>query len=334
MYEDDIPCAQPVSIGKSPELSQASDSFSEEIASTHSALSRASSTIRSFDSVPSVSRLDLTVFSLSSPYCQQLIKCMEYQEKQLDLLSNLTDDNGTSQSNLHKRKQCKKALIDLYKRSIQIIEHLSGSSNESERSQGLNELNELEASQQHILQTQQAEVDFIDLAQYNSILVNGARFYEIPKDILPDVELKFKYYVSLSGDMYSGANNQIIGGHTHKGYIRQKLQTTTSAINVYRHRIVALMFLKNEFNLPEVHHRNGKGNDNNVTNLQWVSHQGNCEYAFGIACRCRNVETGRVAKFKTITSCYEHFNILKEDFTSKYLDKGKLFNEIYLFEKI
>jgi len=55
---------------------------------------------------------------------------------------------------------------------------------------------------------------------------------------------------------------------TGDGYIRYSL---TDGKMYLAHRIVALAFLKNDKNLPQVDHINEKKEDNRVENLQWIS---------------------------------------------------------------
>ena len=43
----------------------------------------------------------------------------------------------------------------------------------------------------------------------------------------------------------------------------------------YIHRLVAETFIPNPFNLPEVDHKDANGLNNNVYNLQWVTHNEN-----------------------------------------------------------
>lgn len=45
------------------------------------------------------------------------------------------------------------------------------------------------------------------------------------------------------------------------------------------HRLVAIVFIPNPDSLPEVNHIDGDRRNNNVTNLEWVTHKGNMQHA-------------------------------------------------------
>lgn len=82
----------------------------------------------------------------------------------------------------------------------------------------------------------------------------------------------------------------------------------------YVHRLIAMTYLPNPENLPEVNHRNEIQTDNNIENLEWCSHIDNIRYGTGsarsAAKRCkpiRCIETGEV--YSSIAAAAEAFNM-------------------------
>ena len=61
-----------------------------------------------------------------------------------------------------------------------------------------------------------------------------------------------------------------------RGYIRTSLGRYFHASV---HRLVAIAFIPNPLNLPEINHKDGNKSNNNDWNLEWATHQQNIDHA-------------------------------------------------------
>lgn len=61
----------------------------------------------------------------------------------------------------------------------------------------------------------------------------------------------------------------------NNGYLR----TSYAGKREYTHRLVAIHFLPNPLNLPEVNHKDGNKKNNHYSNLEWCTRKENCEHA-------------------------------------------------------
>ena len=64
-----------------------------------------------------------------------------------------------------------------------------------------------------------------------------------------------------------------------KGYLRVSLDKDGKTKFVPVHRLVALAFIPNPLNKPQVNHIDGNKHNNRVDNLEWVTNQENCLHA-------------------------------------------------------
>ena len=92
----------------------------------------------------------------------------------------------------------------------------------------------------------------------------------------------------------------------HKGKCRTK----------FGHRLVAETFISNPDNKKEVNHKNGVRTDNDVQNLEWVTHSENMKHAYLIGlCKVPNVTKRKLYDsclnviFGSIKEAADHYKI-------------------------
>ena len=88
------------------------------------------------------------------------------------------------------------------------------------------------------------------------------------------------YYINTDGEIYSIASNKIIKEViSNSGYSQVCLWKNGKKKNFLVHRLVALTFLPNIQNLPEVNHKDFNKQNNKLINLEWCSRQYNLDYS-------------------------------------------------------
>lgn len=108
------------------------------------------------------------------------------------------------------------------------------------------------------------------------------------------------YQASNFGHIRSVRNNKVIAEEkSNAGYMLVSLSVNRIHKMVTVHRLVASAFIPNPNNLRDVNHKDGDKTNNNLENLEWVSHSENIKHAYqrlgkktnGVSVIC--VETGQ-----------------------------------------
>lgn len=111
------------------------------------------------------------------------------------------------------------------------------------------------------------------------------------KEWKPLINYENSYEISNFGeirgiDRISGKRKGIIKGKllkqtiNHKGYLEVRLTKNSKSIYKIVHRLVALNFIHNPLNLPQVNHIDGIKTNNFVNNLEWVNNSQNQLHAY------------------------------------------------------
>lgn len=105
-----------------------------------------------------------------------------------------------------------------------------------------------------------------------------------------------------------------------KGYLTVVLQKNGIRNMVLVHRLVAEYFVSNPLNKPQVNHINGVKTDNNIENLEWVSHRENLDHAIKNNLTLKG-EENRNSKLKDVDVVKIHF-LLQKGITTKELSES------------
>lgn len=89
-----------------------------------------------------------------------------------------------------------------------------------------------------------------------------------------------EYQVSNFGRVWSVKRQNYLTPHSHtKGYLKVTMRAKNGKTKIeYVHRLVALAFINNPDNLPQVNHKDENKTNNHVDNLEWCTCKENINY--------------------------------------------------------
>lgn len=146
---------------------------------------------------------------------------------------------------------------------------------------------------------------------YEKVKVNTLQGYEHVLDI---------YEVDKYGNVYGKDGitlKEKDNGHGYK-LARLKVQNKRKWKTAYKHRLVALAYIPNPENLPEVNHKDEDKTNNAVNNLEWCTREYNCNYgthnermslANGNKCFVYDYKLNYIGEFYSVKSASEHVGV-------------------------
>lgn len=136
------------------------------------------------------------------------------------------------------------------------------------------------------------------------------------------------YLVNKDGQIYSKKRNKLLSpGKSTNGYLYVVLCKNGEKKNFKVHRLVAMTFLDNPNNLPQINHIDGNKSNNHISNLEWCTASQNLKHAFynGL---CENTRQN----CKNIGKIYGKLNgKINGKLNAKHLDENlkELFDDIF-----
>lgn len=138
--------------------------------------------------------------------------------------------------------------------------------------------------------------------------------------------MKKEYYISKSGKLYSfdKKSKTIITiklQRSKKGYLQYMVRSKNQRVKINIHRTVAITFIPNPENKAQVNHIDGNKENNDISNLEWMTNKENCTHAHETGLHAKSNDNKQLFTFEIaeeIRRKYKKTSITQRQLAKEY----------------
>lgn len=113
----------------------------------------------------------------------------------------------------------------------------------------------------------------------------------------------YGYFIDEKGNLFNKHGKPIKFYENQKGYLMTQLRVNGRNKTITQHRLVAIAFIPNPENKPEVDHRDGDRKHNCKSNLRWFTREENVQHSYKHG---KKTATGSANSRATLTDAEVH----------------------------
>ena len=145
-----------------------------------------------------------------------------------------------------------------------------------------------------------------------------------------ELPINSRYKVNINGDVLGQKGAVLKPGVDSKGYKFVNVYDNGKPFHLSIHRAVALTFIPNPNNLPQVNHIDENKQNNHVSNLEWCTNKQNHDYSNSKPVLMIDIETDEIIKeFKAIRDVNDYFGVSAHQSISKCCRNVPRYNTAY-----